>query len=407
MTEQGSSILEIAKGALATPQEQLAWIKKKKKQLFIGIPKEVSNQENRVSLTPDAVSVLVKNGHRILIEKNAGREAGFTDNEFSEAGAEIVPTAKEVFQAEIILKIEPLIPSELELINQNQTIISALNLPTLEKTYFDHLLKKNATAIAFEFLEDKSGGLPVVRAMSEIAGSSAVLIASEFLSKDHKGRGQLLGGITGVPSCQVVILGAGTVAEYAAKTALGLGAEIRVFDIHLYRLQRLKYTVGQNINTAIIDSEVLTHALRNADVVIAAMRAEKGFAPIVVQESMVKQMKEGAIIMDIAIDNGGCVDTSRITTHESPTFVKHGVIHYAVPNIPSRVAHTASIALSNIFTPTLIKMGNLGGVEEMILSNKWFYKGVFSYKGNITNAIIAQKFNLRHRDLGLLLAARI
>jgi alanine dehydrogenase len=299
-----------------------------------------------------------------------------------------------------------LVHEELDLLQVGQTLISTLNLPNLEKEYFDILLKKRITGIGFEFLEDKAGDLPVVRAMSEIAGSSSVLIASEYLSTERKGQGMLLGGITGVPPASVVIIGAGTVAEYAARTALGLGAEVKVFDTHLYRLQRLKYAVGHGVYTSIIDSVSLSKALCEADVVIGSMRAEKGLSPMVVDESMVKKMKEGSVIIDVAIDHGGCIETSRMTSLEKPVFIKHGVFHYCVPNIASRVAHTASTALSNIFTPTVIKIGNLGGVEEMILSNQWFMKGVYAYKGNVTNMFISKKYNLRYRELGLLLAAR-
>lgn len=377
-----------------------------KKDLSIGIPNEISNQENRVALTPDAVSILAKNGHNITVEADAGKNAGFTNQEYSEAGAQIAYTKKEVFDAHIILKVEPLTLEEVELLNTEQVLFSALNLPSLEKKYFDVLMQKRITAIGYEFLEDKGGDLPVVRAMSEIAGSSSVLIASEYLSKDHKGKGLLLGGITGVPPTSVVIIGAGTVAEYAARTGLGLGAEIKVFDTHLYRLQRLKYAVGHGIFTSIIDSKSLTDALCDADVVIGAMRSEKGFAPMVVTEAMVEEMKEGSVIIDVAIDHGGCVETSKMTSLEKPTFKLHGVRHFCVPNIASRVSHTASMALSNIFTPILIKSGNIGGIDEMILSNPWFMKGVYTYKGNVTHRHIAKKHNLRYRELQLLLAAR-
>ncbi|SOE20664.1 alanine dehydrogenase [Spirosomataceae bacterium TFI 002] len=401
-----SPATSIATKSLLFTQEKSALAKNKSQDLFIGIPKEVSYQENRVALTPDAVSILTKNGHKIKIESGAGQAANFTDNQYSEAGAEIVHSSQEVFKADIILKIEPLVAEELDLLQMGQTLISTLNLPSLEKEYFDILLKKRITCIGFEFLEDKAGDLPIVRAMSEIAGSSSVLIASEYLSTERSGRGMLLGGITGVPPTSVVIIGAGTVAEYAARTALGLGAEVKVFDTHLYRLQRLKYAVGHGIYTSIIDSVSLSKALCEADVVIGSMRAEKGLSPMVVDDTMVQKMKEGSVIIDVAIDHGGCIETSRMTSLDKPVFVRHGVIHYCVPNIASRVAHTASTALSNIFTPTIIKIGNLGGVEEMILSNQWFMKGVYAYKGNVTNMYISKKYNLRYRELGLLLAAR-
>ncbi len=394
------------KRALET-QESTLELAKKGKSLKLGIPKEISNRENRIALTPDAVSVLVKNGHQVIVEKGAGDMAGFSTDKYSNAGADIAFTKNQVYEAEIILKIEPPINEELDLLQNEQILISTLNMPTLDKKFFEVLLKKRITALAYEFIEDKVGDLPIIRAMSEIAGSSALLIASEYLSTDRKGKGLLLGGITGVPPTSVVILGAGTVAEYAARTAIGLGAAIKVFDLHLYRLQRLKYAIGQHIFTSILDTELLAKELSEADVVIGALRAEKGYTPMVVSEAMVENMKEGSVIIDVAIDHGGCFETSQMTSLGNPSFVKHGVVHYCIPNIASRVAHTASFALSNIFTPYLIKAGNLGGIDEMILTNQWFMKGVYTYKGNVTIQHIAKKYNLRFRDLGLLLAARM
>ena len=234
-----------------------------------------------------------------------------------------------------------------------------------------------------------------------------MLIAAELLSSVHNGRGIILGGITGVPPTRVLILGAGTVGEYAARAAHALGAEIKVFDQHIYRLQRIKYTIGQQIYTSIIDSETLTAELSRADVVIGAMRAEDGIAPMIVTEEMVSRMKKNSIIIDVSIDQGGCFETSEMTTHKQPTFQKYDVTHYCVPNIASRVAHTASIALSNVFAPFLLKTGTIGGIEEMIFAKQWFTKGVYCYKGSLTNLPIAQRFNLRYKDLGLLIAARM
>jgi alanine dehydrogenase len=400
-----TSISALAQSALF-PQESTLAVQRKEKSLFIGLPREVSLQENRIALTPESVALLVRNGHQVVVEKGAGEGAKFTDREYSEAGAEIVFSPEEVFEANIILKIEPLIEQEFEYLKTGQTLISTLNLPSLEKPYFQKLNDKKITAIGFEYIQDKVGGFPIIRTMSEIAGSTVMLIAAEYLSSVQEGRGIILGGITGVPPTKVVILGAGTVAEYAARTALGLGAEIKVFDKHIYRLQRLKYAIGQHIYTSIIDSETLEDAIVRADLVIGAMRAEDGTSPLVVTDEMVSKMKSNAVLIDVSIDQGGCFETSKMTTHKNPVFKKYDVIHYCVPNIPSRVASTASIALSNVFTPFLLKTGIMGGIEEMIFSNQWFMKGVYAYKGNITNMTIAKKFDLRYRDLNLLLAAR-
>lgn len=375
-----------------------------RRNFAIGLPKENSSLEKRIALTPDSVSVLVKNGLKVVVEKGAGILAHFTDNAYAEAGADICYSSEEVFSCQIVLKVNPPKLNEIALMQPESALISAMHFTKQTKEYFQALLDKRITAIAFENMEDKVGNLSIIRAMSEIAGSSSVLLASEYLAKE---RGTLLGGIAGVPPTSIVILGAGTVAEFAARAALGLGADIKIFDLHLYRLQRLRYVLGQHIFTSIIDSQNLTKALKEADVVIGAMRSEKGITPLVVTEEMVENMKEGSVVVDVAIDQGGCIETSSLTTHDAPVFKKHGVTHYAVPNIASRVGNTASFSLSNIFTPLLLQIQNLEGMDEMILSNQWFLKGVYSFKGNITHQNIAKKFGLRHRDLRLLLAARI
>ena len=391
--------------SLAT-QEKLLEVKRSNKSLFIGIPKEVAMQENRVSLTPEAVALLVNNGHTVWVESNAGVTAKFADNEYSEAGAKIVYSAKEVFEAEIILKIEPPSDEEIEYLKPGKTLISALQMGNQREDYFNKLNKKRVTAVAFELIEDKVGGMPVVRAMSEIAGSTVMLIAAEYLSSVSNGRGIILGGITGVPPTKIVMLGAGTVSEYAARAAIGMGAEVQVFDNHLYKLRRIKQALNSQIYTSTIDTVTLSNSLKAADVVIGAIRAEKGRSRIVVTEEMVMNMKPESIIIDVGIDTGGCVETSELTTHRNPVFRKHDVIHYCVPNIPSRVSRTATTAISNILTPILLQAADVGGIDEMIFSYKWFMNGVYTYKGFLSNAHVARKFNLKHKDLNLLMAAR-
>jgi alanine dehydrogenase len=284
----------------------------------------------------------------------------------------------------------------------NKSLISALKTATLTADYLKALQKKKITAAAYELIEDKVGGIPVMRAMSEIAGSTVMLIAAEYLSTHNAGRGIILGGVTGVPPTRVVILGAGTVGEYAARTAIGLGAEVKVFDQHIYKLRRLKYAIGHEVYTSTFDEFALTEAISRADVVIGAVRGEKGRSPIIVTEEMVSQMRAGAVIIDVSIDQGGCIETSEITTIQNPVFRKYEVIHYCVPNIASRVAQTSSTALSNIFTPFLRGIGICGGFDEMIFQNQWFLKGIYCYKGHITHQYIANKFHLPHKDLNLL-----
>jgi alanine dehydrogenase len=407
MTEKKKTGFEALAKASLHPQEKLMEVKKEKHSFFIGLPREISLQENRISLTPDAVAILVNNGNEIWVEAKAGLGSKFSDKDYSDAGAKIVYSPQEVYKADVILKIEPPTLEEIDLMHPGQTLISALQIGQLKVESLQGMLKKKIIALAYEFIEDKVGGMPIIRAMSEIAGSSVLLIASEYLSTANNGKGVILGGITGVPPTKVVIIGAGTVAEYAARAALGLGAHVQVFDNHLYKLRRIKHLLGQQIYTSTIDTITLGDTLRTADVVIGALRAEKGRARHVITEEMVTHMKEDSLIIDLSIDQGGCVETSEITTLSKPVFRRHGVIHYCVPNVASRVAHTAANALSNIFTPTILRAAEEGGVEPMIFSHKWFMKGVYTYKGGLTNEHVARKFGLKHKNIELLMAARI
>ncbi len=406
MTEKEKTGFETLAKASFAPREQMLAVRKKRNSFFIGLPREISLQENRITLTPDAVELLVNNGHEIWLETKAGIGSKFTDQQYSEAGAKIVQSPHEVYKADFILKIEPPTEEEIELMRPGQTLISALQLGHLLPEQVQALLKKKITSLAFELIEDKVGGMPIIRAMSEIAGSTVMLIAAEYLSTANNGKGVILGGITGVPPTKVVIIGAGTVAEFAARAALGLGADVQVFDNHLYKLRRIKHILGQQLYTSTIDTITLSETLKTTDVLIGALRAEKGKARHVITEEMVSKMRPDSLIIDLSIDQGGCVETSEITTLKKPAFRKHDVIHYCVPNVASRVAHTATNALSNIFTPTILRAAEEGGVEEMIFSHKWFMKGVYTYKGGLTNEAVARKFGLKHKNIELLLAAR-
>lgn len=381
-------------------------VKKGAKPLHIGIPREESAQEKRVVLTPEAVGLLSNNDIQVVVETGAGLNAKFSDQDYSDAGARISYSRKEVLSMDVVLKVDPLSIEEIAQMSPGSCLISALQLEKQNAEFINALNDKKITAVAFEYLEDKVGGMPVVRAMSEIAGSTVMLIASEYLSSVNQGKGLILGGVTGVPPTQVVIIGAGTVAEYAARTAIGLGANIKVFDNHIYKLRRIKQLLGQQIYTSTIDNFSLGQALAEADVVIGALRAEKGRNKIVVTEEMIANMVHGSIVIDVGIDQGGCIETARMTTHEEPIYLVHDIIHYCVPNIASRVARTASYSLSNIFTPLVLQMADLGGAEEMIFNYKWFLRGVYTYRGSLTNAFLARRFGLNHKELQLLLAAR-
>lgn len=396
---------ELTAVGMMTKESPLA-VKKGSRQLLVGLPKELSFNEKRIVLSPEAVGLLSNNGIQVIVESGAGLYAKFNDQDYSDAGAKISYSRKEVFQADVVLKIDPPSLEEIKEMSQGACLISALQLENQSAEFIQGLNEKKITAVAFEYLEDKVGGMPVVRAMSEIAGSTVMLIAAEYLSSVNEGKGLILGGVTGVPPTQVVIIGAGTVAEYAARTALGLGANIKVFDNHIYKLRRIKHLIGQQIYTSTLDNHGLSQALAEADVVIGALRAEKGKNKLVVTEEMVANMMHGSIIIDVAIDQGGCFETSKMTSHDKPVYKIHDVIHYCVPNIASRVARTASFSLSNIFTPILLQMADLGGAEEMIFNYRWFLRGVYTYRGSLTNALLARKFGLNHKELQLLLAAR-
>lgn len=387
------------------PQVEMLEIKKAKKSLSIGIPKEVSFQENRIALVPNAVGLLIKHGHKVTIETNAGKAAHFYDNNYSESGAIIAYTPGEVYQSDIILKVAPPDENELSMMKQKQTIISALHLPTQRGEFFKSLINKKNLGIAYELIKDRTRTLPVLRSMSEIAGNTSILIASEYMSHPELGKGNMLGGFSGSAPTDVVILGAGTVGEFAAKAAIGLGAQVKVFDNSIYKLRRLQSNIKERLYTSILQPELLYKALKTADVVIGALFAKEGRCPCVINEDMVMQMKQAAVIVDVSIDQGGCFETSKPTNHTNPVFLKHGVIHYCVPNIASRVPHTASYALSNIFTPIFLNAGEAGGIENLIKSDACFMQGVYIYNGTITNKYIGETFNLPYQNIELLMAA--
>ncbi len=383
------------------PQEEKLEIARKKSELFIGIPKETSYQERRICLTPDAVNSLTSHGHRVMIEAGAGESSSYSDKEYSDAGAEITKDNKKVLSCPMLLKVEPLTMNEIELVNTGSIIISAIQLKTRKKEYFEALSKKKITALAFEYLKDEDGSYPAVKSLSEIAGTASILIAAELMINNQIGKGLLFGNITGVSPTDVVIIGAGTVGEFAAKTALGLGANIKVFDNSITKLRRLQNTLNQRIFTSTIHPKSLLKALRRCDVAIGAMRG-KDRCPVVVSETMVEHMKKGAVIVDVSIDTGGCFETSEITTHEQPTFIKNNVIHYCVPNIPSRYSKTASLSISNIITPYLLQIAEDGGLESAIRCNKGLKNGVYLYHGILTNKAIGDWFNLPDNDINLI-----
>ena len=397
-------LFSLTKGGYA-PQEEMLEVARKKGKLYIGIPKEMAFQENRVPLVPDAVALLINNGHRIVIETGAGKAAHFEDTDYSEAGAEIVYSAKEVYKADIILKIAPPTLEEIECMQTKQTLFSSLQLTVQPEDFLKKLIAKKLNCVAYDMITDDAGIFPVIRAMGEIAGGTSILIAAELLSNANHGVGSILGGISGVSPTEVVIIGAGTVGEFAARAALGLGATVKVFDNSTSRLRRLQSQLGTRIFTSVIVPKVLEKHLKTADVVIGALRAAKGRTPCIVTETMVSEMKTGSVIIDVSIDQGGVFETSEVTNHTKPVFRKHGVIHYCVPNIPSRVARTASYAFSNIFQQILISMGDEGGFDSLVRKDSGVRNGVYIYNGILTNQYLGETFNLPFKDINLLMAA--
>ena len=388
------------------PKEEMLEVKPNFKQLQIGIPKESSFQENRVSLTPDSVGLLVANGHSVIIEQGAGEAANFSDKQYADKGAEIAFSKDDVFKAMFILKIEPPTKSELELMHKGQELISAVQMSTQSAEYFKTLNKKNITAFGFEFIKDNQDKLPIVRSMSEIAGSTSLLIAGEYLSNVNNGKGLMLGGISGIMPTNVLVVGAGTVGEYACRTAMGLGSSVIVFDNSVSKLRRLQNNINQRVSTSSIQPKALMKSLRRADVVISALRIGDGRVPCIVSEEMVQQMKKGAVVIDVSIDQGGSFETSEVTTHKKPTFIKHDVVHYCVPNIASRVSRTASMAISNILTPILLRISEEGGVENTIRKHEFLRKGIYAYKGSNTNEVLSRNFKIPFKDLELIMATR-
>lgn len=376
--------------------------------LKIGLPKESSNEETRVSLTPAGVSILVRNGHEVLIERGAGKAASFSDSDYSDAGAEITSATRTVFKkSEIILKVAPVAEYEFSLLQPGQTIISALHIGGQTKDYISHFLDKSITGIGYEFICDKDNEFPIVRMMHEITGSVAVQTAAHYLESRNDGRGILLGGVSGVPPSTVVILGAGITGEYAARTALGYGAQVYVLDTNLNALRRLENALDRRITTAVANEQYLSEAVKAADVIIGAAMLEGDRSPCWITEEMVTTMKKGSFIADTVIDHGGCVSTSKLTTHSEPVFSRHGVTHYCVPNMPAVAARTATQALNNVLVPYIIAIGDAGGIRDSLWINTDLRNGTYAYNKHLTKKSLARMFGMEFRNIEMLLASDI
>jgi alanine dehydrogenase len=396
----------VSAGFTYAPLEETLDVPIKGSRLYIGIPKETSFQESRIALTPEAVNILVNNGHQIVVEHRAGDASHYYDTDYAEAGAQILYDKKAVFAADIIIKSAPLNDAEIELLHPHQIVISPIHLSVLKAEQLQKMMDKRITLLSYENLKDDSGTYPIVRAMSEIAGGAVMLIAGQYLSNSNRGKGILLGGVTGIPPTNVVIIGAGMVGELAARTAIALGSCVKVFDNNIYKLKRLQNNIGVRLFTSVIHTNILEEELKTADVAVGALSSNSGRTPVVVTENMVSQMKAGSVIVDVSIDRGGCFETSEITTHENPIFKKYDVVHYCVPNIPSGFARTASQAISNVLMPLLLEAAEDGGFENLVWIKRGVRNGIYLYKGALTNYHLSEKFRLKYTDLELLLAVK-
>ncbi len=387
-------------------QAEVLEVSDKSKNITIGIPREENNDENRVPIVPNSIRALAGHGHRILLEKGAGSRSNFSDHDYAEAGADVQASKEKVYKSNVVVKASPPLLEEIAMMDEGSVLISPIILPMMSEEYIVALKKKRIIAVAMEYLAGDNGTYPLVRIMSEIAGMASVFTAAELLTHGQGGRGILLGGVSGVPPAKVVILGAGVVAEFATKTALGLGASVRIFDNDISKLMRLQNLIGRQLHTSTFNPVYLGYQLLSADVLIGAIHSKSGRSPILVTEDMVSKMKPGSVIIDVSIDQGGCVETSEVTGHKNPTIVKHDVIHYGVPNIASKVPRTASAAISNIITPLLIKAGNFGSIEALIYQGQGVRNGVYAYKGAITNQYLSKRFGLKYQDINLLIASK-
>jgi alanine dehydrogenase len=405
MEEQGKNTRKAFGNTAFMPKEEHLETTVKYRKITIGIPSDNSDDEKRVAITPESVNLLVDNGNEVIVQKGAGLGANYSDKDYSEYGAIITDSPARVFSADVVIKVAPFIEHETDYLKGNQTVISYLNVLKLTEETLGKLIRKKVTAIAFEKIKDSNGVMPVIESMSEICGVTSILIASDYLSNRHGGKGVMLGGITGVTPTQVVIIGANTAGEFAARAAIGLGSEVMIFDNSLPRLRRFQNLLGQRLKTSVFHPQVLKKALKSADVLIGAIELEDLKPWYFITEDMIRMMKKGAVIIDLSIDRGGCIETTECRALKDPVYEKHGIIHFSAWNLPSRVARTASIALSNIFTPLLQSISDTGSVTQFLKNDTGLRNGAYLYNGILTNETLGQKFGILSKDLDLLLSA--
>lgn len=393
-------------GQAYIPQELLQELSKANNRLLIGIPRERCKEERRMPLTPEAIDILTDCGHRVLVETDSGLGINYSDNHYSEAGAEIVSTPEEVFKADVIIKILPPVAEEVQMMKPRATLFSMIQLNQFEPEAFLLLMEKRITAISYELMSDEQGHIPILNTISEIEGAASITIASELLSNSHGGKGILLGGVPGVSPTEVVIIGAGTAGTVAARAALGLGALVKVFDENINNLRNIQNILGQKVFTSNFHPNVLQNAFRTADVVIGAMRYINARHRYVIAEDLIRTMKRGAVVIDLRISQGGCFETTCSLGPSDPSvFEQYGVLHYCRPNISNYVARTISMAFSNIFVPLLLRLGGSGALQTMIKTEKGFRGGVYMYLGKPVNDYVSNHFNIMSGNLDIYLAA--
>jgi alanine dehydrogenase len=405
MNEQGSSRQQNFGNSAFLPKEEHLETAVKNRNISVGIPANNNDEEKRVALTPESVNLLVEAGNEVLVQKGAGIGANYSDNDYSENGAIITDSPARVYGADVVIKTAPFTEDESEYLKGNQIVMSFLNVLKLNEETLNKLIRKKVTAIAFEKIKDDKGVLPVMESMSEICGITSVLLASDYLSNHHGGKGVMLGGITGVTPTEVVIIGANTAGEYAARAAIGLGSEVMIFDSSLHQLRRFQNLLGLRLQTSVFHPQVLKKALKSADVLIGAIELEDLKPWYYITEDMIRMMKKGSVIIDLSIDRGGCIETTECRALADPVYEKHGVIHFSAWNLPSRVARTASIALSNIFIPILQNMADAGGMTQLLKNDTGLRNGAYLFNGILTNETLGQKFGILSKDLDLLLSA--
>lgn len=388
--------------------EKVAQTRKSENQLKIGIPKETTSEERRVAVTPEGVETLINAGHMVFVEKGAGETSRFGDDLYVLAGAHIAASASDLYaQAELIAKMFPPTGAELSLLQDRQILISALHLGSATAELIQKLMALRITAIGFEFIRDTDGTFPIVRMMHEITGALSIQLATRFLESTSGGRGLILGGISGIPPATVVILGSGIIGEWAARAALGYGANVMVLDTELGPLRQIEHFLSRNVTTAMANPQYLRRAIRSADVVIGAKMKHGQRSPVLITEDMIAEMRPGSVVIDLMMDQGGCIETSRPTTLSQPTFVQHGVIHCCIPNLPSAVSRTSSIALSNVLVPYLLEIGEQGSINNALWYNPSLRNGTYVYRSHLTKKSLAAMFNMPHRDIELLIASGI